>query len=130
MLLRGLHGLARDERRGFGQRAEDAAAMKPPRALFAEDLLPIDVARPELRHRGVTAVRASDRRARAETPLGEVQPVAHGPSHAVIFHPLYMRLVDPALIDQVLNQTAHGIVGERGHDRSLHSEAALKPAGD
>ena len=130
MLFRDLHGLAGYERRVFGQGGEYAAAMKPPRALLAEDLLPIDVARPELRHRGVAAVRASDRGARAETPLGEVQPVAHSPSHAVIFHPLHVRLVDAALIDQVLNQTAHGIVGERGHDRRLHSEAALQPAGD
>src|SRR5262245_31069121 len=130
MLLRGLHGLARDERRGFGQRAEDAAAMKPPRALFAEDLLPIDVARPELRHRGVAAVRASDRRARAETPLGEVQPVARGPSYAARFHRLHVRLIDAALIDQVLKQAAHRVVGERGHDRRLHSEAALYPPGD
>src|SRR5215510_6111146 len=99
MLLRDLHGLARDERRGFGQRAEDAAAMKPSRALLAEDLLPIDVARPELRHGGVAAVRASHRRARAEAPLGEIQPFSHGPPHAVIFHPLHVRLIDAALID-------------------------------
>src|SRR5262245_43430976 len=117
MLLRYLHVLARDERRCFGQRAEDAAAMKPSRALLAEDLLPIDVARPELRHGGVAAVRASDRRARAKAPLGEVQPIAHGPSNAVIWRPLHVRLIDAALIDQVLNQTAHRVVGEGGHDR-------------
>src|SRR5262249_15328584 len=102
MLLRDLHSLVRDERRGFGQRAEDAAALTPPWARLAEDLLPIDVARAELRHGGVAAVRAAHRRARAEAPLGEVQPVAHGPSHAVIFHPLHVRLIDAALVDQVL----------------------------
>src|SRR4030095_5737205 len=129
MLLRDLHGLARDERRGFGQRAADAAAMKPARALLAEDLLPIDVARPELRHGGVAAVRASDRRARAEAPLSEVQPVAHVPSNAVIWRPPHVRLIDAALIDQVLNQTTHRIVGEGGHDRGLQSEAALHASG-
>src|SRR5262249_47189332 len=98
MLLRDLHGLASDERRGFGQRAKDAAAMKPSDALLAEDLPPIAVARPELRHRGVAAVRTAHRRARAEAPLGEVQPVARRPSNAVIFHPLHVRLIDAALI--------------------------------
>src|SRR5215470_16418817 len=68
VLLRDFHSLTRDKRRRFRERAENATAMKPPRAFLAEDLFPVNVARLELRHRGVAAIGTTDRRARAETP--------------------------------------------------------------
>ena len=74
---RRLHRLVRDRRRRLGQRAEDAAGVEPARAVLAEHLVPVDVARLQLRDRRVAAVGAADAAARAEAALGEVQAVAH-----------------------------------------------------
>ncbi len=50
----------------------------------------------------------------AELPLGEIQPVAvNRPAHSVVIHPAYEFLVDAALVDQILAQTAYRIIGER-----------------
>ena len=94
MPLRDLHGLARDERRSFRQSAENAAAMKPPRAFLAKDLFPVNGARLELRHRSVAAIGTTDGGARAEAAFGEVQPVARSPSHTVVLNPLDVRLIN------------------------------------
>ena len=72
---RGLHRLFRDERRRLRQRAEDAAGVEPARAEAAEDLVPVDVARRELRDGGVPAIGAAKRGADAEAALGEVEPL-------------------------------------------------------
>ena len=94
------------------KRAEDAAGVKPARALAAEDVVPIDLAGLQLRNRGMAAIRAAERGAHAEAALGEVQAVAHRAAHAVVRHPAHQRLIDAALVDQVLHQTPHRIVGE------------------
>ena len=60
----------------------------------------------ELRDRGVAAIGAAERRAHAEAALGEVETVAHGAADAVVRHPAQVRLVDAALVDQVLDQAA------------------------
>jgi hypothetical protein len=39
-------------------------------------------------------------------------------------------LVDAALVDQVLHQPAHRVVGEGGDHRRLQAEAPLESAGD
>ena len=113
---------------GLAQRAEDAAGMQPARALLAEDLVPVDLARLQLAHRRVTAVAATQRRAYAKPALRKVQPVAHRAPDAVVLHPLHVRLVHAALQHQVFDQPAHGIIGQRGHHRRLQSEAPPQPA--
>ena len=59
------------------ERGEDPAGVEPAHAQLAEELLPVDVARPELRRRGVPAVGDAERAAYAEAAFGEVQAVAH-----------------------------------------------------
>ena len=125
-----LHRFLRDLGRRFAQSAEDSAGVKPARAFLAEDLFPVDVAGLELADRGVAAVRASQRRAHAESALGKVQAVAHRAADAVVLDPLHMRLIDAALQHQVLDQSTHRIVGERRDDRRLQAEAATKAASD
>src|SRR5262249_17915836 len=106
------------------------AGVEPARALLAEHDVPVDLARLELRDRGVPAVRAPQGRAHAVAALGEVQAVADGASHAVVLDPDQVRLVDPALVDEVLHQAADGVVDQRRHQRRLQAEAALEPARD
>ena len=73
VLARDLDGL--DHRfGGVGrERGEDAAGVEPAHAFLAEQLLPVHLARLDLRGRGVAAVRAAQRGADAEALLGEVQ---------------------------------------------------------
>ena len=66
----------------------------------------------------------------AEAAFGEVEPVAHLAPDAVVRKPAEVRLLDAALVDQILDQAADGVVGERGHDRRAQAEAALERAGD
>ena len=84
---RRLHGFTRHLRRRVGERAEDAAGVQPARALAVEDAGPIDVARAELRDRGVAPVRAADPGANAEAALDEVQPVPALAADAVVLSP-------------------------------------------
>ena len=120
----------RHGRRGFGKRAKNAAGVEPAGAVPAEDGVPIDLAGLELRDGGVAAVGTSQRRARAESALGEVQPVAHRAADSVEWHPAYQRLVDAALVDQVLDQPPDRVIGESGDDRRIETEAALEAARD
>ena len=121
---RGLHRLLGDERRRLGQRAEDAAGVEPARAHAAEDLVPVDVARLELRDRRVAAIGAAERRADAEAALGEVEAIAHRAADAVVLDPRHA-LVDAALKHQVFDEAADGVVGERSDDGGVQAEAAL-----
>ncbi len=86
----------------LGQRAEDPPGMKPARALFPENRLPIDLTRLECGHRRVAAIRAAQRCSHAKTPLGEIEAIANGPADSVIVHPADQRGIDAALVNQVL----------------------------
>ena len=108
--------------------AEDSAGVKPASAQFAEDVVPVDFAWLELRDRRVAAVGAAQRRAHSEAALGEIEAVAGGASHAVVFHPANERLIHAALVDQVLQQTADGVVDKCRNDGGVQSEATLEPA--
>ena len=76
------------------------------------------------------AVGDADGAADAEAALGEVEPVAHLAPHAVVGDPAEMCPLDAALVDEVVDQPADGVVGERRHDRGAKTEAALEAAGD
>src|SRR5206468_11332374 len=105
--------IACDLRRRLGERAEDAAGVEPARPFTREDRGPVDVARSESRDRRVAAVRTADRAANAVATLDEVQSVTDVPADPVVRDPAYVGLIDAALVDQVLHQTAHRIVGKR-----------------
>src|SRR5438552_3785319 len=56
-----------------------------------------------------------------------------GPALALFlrrFSTANQRLIDPALIDQVLDQTSYRIIGKRRDDGRVQSEAALEAAGN
>ena len=125
-----LHRLERKIGRRLRERREDAAAVEPAGAVPAEDLLPVDVARAQLRGRRVATVGDADRAANAEAALGEVQPVAHLAPDAVVGDPAEVGSLDATLVDEVVDQPADGIVGERRHDRRAEPEAAFEAAGD
>ena len=120
----------RDRGRRLGEGGEDAAGVEPARALLAEHDVPVDVARLELRDRGVAAVRAAQGRAHAVAALGEVEAVAHRAADAVVLGPAEVRLVHATLVDEVLHEAAHRVVDQRGHHRRVQAEAALEAAGD
>ena len=111
------HGLGRDIGGVLAERGEDAAAVEPARALGGEDRVPVDVARAQLRDGRVAAVGAADRAAHAEAALGEVEAVARGPADAVVGHPAQVALVDAAAQDELLDQAADRVVGERADQR-------------
>src|SRR5260370_7347854 len=104
--------------------------MQPARAFFFKDLLPINFTGLELRRGSVAAIGTTHGGANTETALGKVEPVAHRASYAVVFHPAHMALIHAALVHQIFHQTAHWIIGQRGHDRGAQSEAALQSAPD
>jgi hypothetical protein len=106
----GLHGLDGQFGGGGGERGEDAARVEPAHAEFAEDVLPVDVARLELRGGRVATVRIADSAANAEAALGEVQAVAHGAADAVIGTPLDEVGGDAALHDEILDEMADLVV--------------------
>src|SRR5580698_10484139 len=74
----------------------------------------------------MATIRTAHRTTCAESPLGEIQPVAHRTAHAVIVHPTYEFLVHTALVHQVLQQTAHRVVGECCYHGSIQTEAAFQ----
>ncbi len=77
----------------------------------------------------MSAVGAAECGAHAETALRKIQPIANRPADAVIGNPEQMGKIDAALQHHVLNQAAHGIVGQRGDDGSAQIEAAAQAAG-
>jgi hypothetical protein len=123
VLVRGLHGFDGEFGGGGGERGEDAARVEPAHAEFAEDVLPVDVPRLELRSGGVAAVRIADSAANAEAALGEVEAVAHGAADAVIGTPLDEVGRDAALHDKVLDEVTDLVVHEGGDDGGLVAEA-------
>ena len=93
-------------------------------------MLPVDVARPQLRGGRVAAIGHAEGAAHAEAALGEVEPVAHRPADAVGRNPADEARVDPSLEHEVLEQPADLVVGERGHDAGAEAEAPPEPPRD
>ena len=97
----------------------------------AEDLVPVDVARPQLAtprcgrgRSSPTAPRTPKPRSVKLSPLRTARPTpSYGTQRDVA-------QVDAALQHEVLDQAADGVVGERGHDRRAQAEAAPQAAGD
>jgi hypothetical protein len=78
----------------------------------------------------ISPVGAADGSAHAEAAFSEVEPVADASPDAVVRHPEDVRLVDAALVEEVLDQTTDWVVDERGDDRRVEPEAAAQPARD
>ena len=96
--------------------------------MLSKDFVPIDIARLELRYRGVPTIVRSNRRAHAEAALGKIEAVADGVADAVVLNPPHQRLINAALINQILKQAANWISGKGSDYRGIHAEAALQSA--
>src|SRR5215470_7689260 len=123
MTLGRLHRFASDFARRLGKRAVNSACVKPPDALFAENVIPIDVARLQLRSSRVTAIGAAERSAHAKAAFREIETVSYCASNAVERYPFDQRLIDASLVDQVLQQAANRIVDERSHYSGIQAKA-------
>jgi hypothetical protein len=77
----------------------------------------------------VTAIRAAKGAANAESALGEVETISRDAADAVVGDPADIRLVDPTLVDEILDEPADRVVGERGDDGRFQPEATPEPAG-
>ena len=116
--------------RRVGKGGENAARMEPADAELTEDIIPVDVARLQLRRGGVAAVRAADGTADAEAAFREVETIADGAADAVERNPFDERRIDAALHDEIFDETTDGIVGKGGHDGGAFAEAFAEAAGD
>src|SRR3954451_9835501 len=103
--------------------------MQAPHAEAAEQQLPVDVTRREHTGRTVAAVGDADCAAHPEATLGEVQPVPRPAPHSVERHPAHQTEIDTAGEHQVLDESAHVVVAQRGHDGGARAEAAAQAAG-
>ena len=90
---------------------------------------PVEVAGLDLADGGVAAVGAAGGRAHAEAALGKVEAVADGAAHAVVGNPFEQGSIHAALQDEVFDQAADGVVGQRGGDGGAQAEAAAQSAG-
>ena len=84
MVLRGLHGFLRDVRSSFRKCGKNSSGMKPPAAIFGEDLFPVDFSLLELRDCGMAPVGATHRGPQSKAAFGEVQAIADLPE--VVMH--------------------------------------------
>ena len=114
--------------------AESAAKMPPvcnQREPFSAPKIdfPVEIAGLYLADGGVAAVGAAGSRAHAEAALGKVEPVAHRAAHAVVWNPVEQRVIDAALQDEVFDQPADGVIGERGGNGGAQAETAAQAAG-
>src|SRR5208282_5745038 len=130
MAFRCLHGFEGHFGSCRGERAENAASVKPARAALPKDLVPINITRLQLRNGGVAAIVTSQGGAHAEAALGEIEAVASGVAYAIMLDPSDQRLVDAALVDEILKEPANGIIGEGGDDSGVQSETALESSSD
>src|SRR5262249_1870407 len=86
-LFRRLHRLTSNPRCGIRKRAKNSSGVEPARAIFSENLLPINFSGLQLRYRSVSAIRASNGGAYAESALGKIQSVADGTAHPIVGNP-------------------------------------------
>ena len=66
----------------------------------------------------------------AEAAFREIEAVARGVADAIVFDPADQRLIDAALINEILKKAANGIIGKRGDDGSVQAETAFQSASD
>ena len=93
-----------------------------------ENRLPIEVAGLDLADGGVAAIGAAGGGAHAEAALSKVEAVADGAADAIVRNPADERGIDAALKNEVFNEAADGVIGERGGDGGAQAEAAAQAA--
>jgi hypothetical protein len=78
----------------------------------------------------VPTIGTTESRACAKTSLGEIQSVANQTPNAIELCPPDVRLIDAALINQVLNQSPYRIIGQRRDYRGIQTKASLQTTRD
>ena len=97
--------------------------MKPANAEFSENVIPIHVARLELRGRRVAAIRISHRTTDTETTLCKIQTVSNRTADPIVLAPLDEIRRHSALHDKIFDQVPHLVVHERGDHSGLVAKA-------
>src|SRR5579859_7155898 len=128
--LRRLHRFQGNLRRGRGESAEYSSRVKPTRSVLAKNIVPIDVSRLQLRNGGVAAVVTAQRCSHAESTLRKIESVARRMAYAVVLHPADQRLIDAALINEILKQPSDRIIRESRNDRGVQAETPFQSASD
>ena len=121
---RGVDGFVNDVRRRLREPGEYPARVEPAHPERAEEVLPVDIARPQLRRRRVPPVGHPQRASDAEAAFGEIEAIADGTTDAVRGDPADEGRVDPSLQDEVLEQPPDLVVGKGGDDCRALAEAA------
>ena len=75
--------------------------------------------------RSVAAIRTTEGRAHSEATFSEVHAVPDGTAYSVIRYPADQRLIDPTLVDEVLQEFAHGIISPCSNDSGIQAETTL-----
>src|SRR5205807_6149648 len=96
VLPRGLDRFNNQPRRRLAQSGKDSARVKPARADFAEDLVPIEIPLHDLAGRRVSPIGNAYRAANAETSFGEVESIPNCPPHFIVRHPFDELGIDSA----------------------------------
>jgi hypothetical protein len=104
--------------------------MEPADAFLTKELFPVDHAGLELRYCGKTAVRTGTSSTASIATLDEVESVADVTADAIKLSPVHVGSIDTALEHEILDETPHRIVGERGNGRGLQTEAAAESTYD
>src|SRR4030095_10978641 len=104
-------------RRVWRQRREYSAGVEPAHAFLAEQFFPVHFAGLDLRGGRVAAVRTTERRANAETLLGEVETDARVPAEAVELAPDDFRGVDTTLHHEIFDEPPEVVDRQRGDRR-------------
>jgi len=129
----GTVALGRGEQPAGGRLAErsvDAAGAQPPNTQVADEIVSVDVLRAEPRRSPVSSVGHSHSTANPEATLGEVRPVAHGPTDTVVVQPFDERRVEPADQGEVLHEPADLVVRQGRYDCAALIECAAQLSRD
>jgi len=123
-----LHGFQCNIGSRGGKSTKYPTGVEPARPLLSKNFIPIDVAGLELGNRGVSAIVGSDRGPHSESALSEIEAISCRVTHPVVLNPTHQRLIDSSLVDEILKQSSHRIIGERADERGVHTKAALQSA--
>lgn len=109
----------------LGQGGEDPTGMQPAHAVLAEQRVPVEGLRLQLRGRRVRAVGNAQRRTRPETTLGEVQAHAGVAADAIVVAPEDLAGIHATGLDQLLGEQAKLVARQGGeHPGAVFERAA------
>src|SRR2546423_736780 len=102
--------------------------MKPARARFPQNVLPIKVTRAKLAGGGIAAVWNSQRSPDPEPAFGKVKSISHRATNAVVRNPFNESRIHTALKHEILDQAPDVIVGKLSTNSGAQSKTAPHPA--